>query len=797
MKAGHPFKGWVSRALVAIVVTVLGGSSVAQCPVVVSTFPYDEGFEAQPAWTSGGTDNDWAWGMPNKQIIDAAGGGDRCWIIGGLAGNFYNYGEQSWLASPCFDLSAVQYPWISFKIFWECEKQYDGLALQYSLDEGSTWQNVGEAAGPEDCLTTNWYNTPYVNNLTLANPRHGWSGRIGASQGSCAGGDGSGGWVTASHCLDFLAGAPSVKFRFVFGAGTTCNNYDGVAIDDVHIGEAPIHQAAFTYACPNDQVQFTSTSGDCPQYFEWNFDDPASGEANTSTLQSPVHIFDLPGTYDVSLTVQGACNASSTTVVPISVLGVEILDVQPGCSGNNGSLTAVVTGANGPVDILWSPGGQTTAHIDGLGAGIYTVQVSMPGSCPVQATATLEPPTNVMQLTTEATHVSCHGANDGAIDVQTGGGTEPIAYVWTPALPDQPLVTGLAAGNYELTVTDAEGCSANAEITITEPDPLLVTNVGDTVLCAGAGLLLQPEILGGVAPYTMQYTPAGPSIFPAEATDVTITATDANGCVAQVMLTVGVAHPERPVLSTSDTLGCVPLCVTLEATGPPGAEYDWDLGDGSIATGATVETCYQMSGTYVPTLLLTDEYGCLVVVPLDQPIIAQSSPEAEFMAEPPITTIGDPQVHFIATGTGASIWFWTISGTHVYEGAALAHTFDQVDCHTVELTAMNEVGCMHQVEGIYCVEEDFALYAPNAFTPDGDGTNDVFQVITTVRQPAWFELVVMDRWGGVVFTTNDHGQGWDGSIAGPYPQGIYLWRLAMHDVAGHLREASGHVTLLR
>src|SRR5690606_16919098 len=201
--------------------------ALAQCGTPIATFPYTEGFETAPAWTSGATARDWAWGTPSHPLINSAGGGTKCWCVGGLSGTFYNNNERSWLESPCFDFSALDNPRIAFKIFWEVERQYDGMTFQYSTDGGLTYSNVGAFGETLDCNTTYWFNSNNITNLGAGiNPKHGWSGRQGSTQGSCLGGNGSQAWVTAKHCLGWLAHAPSVRFRFYFGAGSECNNYD-------------------------------------------------------------------------------------------------------------------------------------------------------------------------------------------------------------------------------------------------------------------------------------------------------------------------------------------------------------------------------------------------------------------------------------------------------------------------------------------------------------------------------------------------------------------------------------------
>ncbi len=109
----------------------------AQCATPISTFPYNEGFETTNGdFTTGGTASDWAWGIPAKPVITGAATGTKCWIVGGLTGSSYNDGERSWLQSPCFDFTTLQYPHISFNVFWETERRFDGAGFQYSTRPG-------------------------------------------------------------------------------------------------------------------------------------------------------------------------------------------------------------------------------------------------------------------------------------------------------------------------------------------------------------------------------------------------------------------------------------------------------------------------------------------------------------------------------------------------------------------------------------------------------------------------------------------------------------------------------------
>jgi len=370
---------------------------ITQCSSPVNIFPYNEGFETTDGrWASGGVGNDWAWGTPSKPVITGAGGGMKCWIVGGLTGSSYTNSEASWLQSPCFDFTALQYPYIEFKVFWEMEQQFDGSSFQYSIDNGSTWTNAGAASDAINCLNTNWFNFSPVNYLApLSSVRDGWSGNIQSSAGSCRGGNGSNGWVTARHTMPYLAGRSAVIFRFIFGAGTICNNYDGFAVDDIQIKEAAPNAASFTYTCAsNNTANFTNTSALCPTVFSWDFGDPASGANNTAASPNPSHTFSAPGKYIVSLTVSGPGNAPSTTTKDIYIIKAEVTMLQTvDCQTNTGgSLIVSVEGAAGiPLNLLWNTTPpQTSTIISNLSEGFYSVAISGTDVCPVTATGKAE-----------------------------------------------------------------------------------------------------------------------------------------------------------------------------------------------------------------------------------------------------------------------------------------------------------------------------------------------------------------------------------------------------------------------
>ncbi len=383
-------------ALILYILLIEFAEIKAQCVSGISTFPYNEGFEtSNGGWTSGGAGNDWAWGTPAKPVITGAGGGTKCWIVGGLTGSSYTNSEASWLQSPCFDFTNIDNPYIEFKVFWEMEQRFDGASLQYSVDNGGSWLSVGSSSDPINCLNDNWFNNSNITYLSpLTSIRNGWSGNSQPSVGSCNGGSGSNGWVLAKHCMPYLGNTSGVLFRFIFGAGTICNNYDGFAIDDIMIGEAPPNVANFTYACVNNTTaNFTNTSALCPTGFSWNFGDPASGTNNTAATANPSHTFSAPGNYTVTLTVSGPGNTPSTIAKDITILDIAVSMLSPAdCQTNTGgSLIASVTGSSAPLNLVWNTSPvQTTALASNLAAGLYTVTVSGTDVCTATAIGRVE-----------------------------------------------------------------------------------------------------------------------------------------------------------------------------------------------------------------------------------------------------------------------------------------------------------------------------------------------------------------------------------------------------------------------
>ena len=516
----------------------------AQCSTTINTYPYNEGFENDNGnWTTGGNASTWVWGTPNKPVIKTAGSGNKCWVNGGLTGGSYPNNETSWLLSPCFDFSTLNNPYISFKIFWNTEKTYDGVTFQYSIDGGNSWAALGNYTDYTSCPSNNWFNT---SNITVIG-NSGWTGNIKTTSYSdggtpCGiGGGGPSNWVTAQHSLNMLVGRSNVRFRFLFGAGTKCNDFDGVGVDDIFINEAPATSADFSFTCSaNNAVSFTTiTAGTCPTNYSWNFGDVASGSNNTSTIANPSHTFSVAGTYSVTEDIKFSNGSTATIQKNITVLSVNTnITSTINCNGDaTGAATTTVSGGSGSYNYSWNTNPiQTTATANNLKAGTYTVTVSAANACTVSSNITLTEPTAIA-ASIQTTKSKC-GNSNGAITTTVSGGASPYNYLWNSG-QTTASINNILAGTYALQVTDANNCISNfnnvivADVTI----PVNVFLGNDTSICPGDILTLKP---GAFAQYLWQDNSTTSTYNVTKTGTYSVKVTDNNGCTGSSSINVTV-----------------------------------------------------------------------------------------------------------------------------------------------------------------------------------------------------------------------------------------------------------------
>lgn len=640
----------------------------------IQTFPYVEDFETGPAWTNVSVaNNDWAWGSPNHTFtIHSAGSGNKCWSVGGLTGAFYNFWEQSYVQSPCFNFTNLTYPHIKFKLFYDSEYHFDGGNLQYSLNGGTTWINVGAYNDPPDCNTANWYNyhgINYLNNPAWIPVNDGWCGNVEAGgvgwdptspTTNCQGGNGLGHWVTAEHCLTGCAGQPNVLLRFTFGAGYSCNNFDGFAFDSVAVSNGIPNSATFTYTCGGPgALNFNAANPACPtNTYSWNFGDPASGFSNAGNGISSGHTFSAAGTYTVTLIASGGnCNPPDTIHQVVNVLTASVTaSSSVSCNGgNNGSATAAPVGGTGPFTYSWSPSGGNASSANNLSAGNYTVSIngSGAGNCPATASVNIIQPAPLTATLTTTNGTGCGG--NGSATVTAAGGSNPYSYSWTPSGGNSNMASGLTSGSYSVLVQDINSCTVITSASITSSNTITAQATQTNVTCFGGsnGTATCTSVMGGSGNYSYSWMPAGGNAAGAvnlSAGSYSLTITDnTGGC--QVTVTVQISQPAAPVAVIANSLTvCAGQSANLLAVASggvgPNYTYSWSPGSGS---GATLNIPSASNSAY--SVIAIDSHGCP-----SPPAVANLSvlPPLSVLVSGNDTICPGSNAHITATGSGGN-----------------------------------------------------------------------------------------------------------------------------------------------
>ncbi len=321
------------------------------------------------------------------------------------------------------------------------------------------------------------------------------------------------------------------------------------------------------------------------------------------------------GIYTITVTDNNGC--TQTASASVTTIGGETVSITAStnitCNGaNDGTATANVVGGTGPYTYAWTPAGGTTANATGLSAGIYTITVTDNNGCIAFTTVTITEPPVLTAAITSTTNIVCNGVNIGSLTVTAGGGTPNYTYAWAPAGGAAPTANGLSAGTYTVTVTDANGCTATATGTITQPT-LLTANISATVNITCFGLnngSLAVAAAGGTPAYTYAWAPSGGTSAIASglsAGSYTVNVTDANGCTATTTGTITQPAVLTAAMTNTGNITCFgsnngTLTVT-PAGGTTVYTYAWAPSGGNTATASNLS-----AGTY--TVNITDANGC-------------------------------------------------------------------------------------------------------------------------------------------------------------------------------------------
>lgn len=436
-------------------------------------------------------------------------------------------------------------------------------------------------------------------NLTVVNPACGGGTVTGSASVAPSGG-------TAPYAVQWSTGATTTSVSGLFPGNYSVTITDFVGCQQtaavVIIPQSNLNANATatpSSACgtPTGSATATPTGGVAPYTYLWN---NGATSASISGL--------APGNYSVIVTDAQGCGANaSVTVGGVPAIDLNITGVSGGCAAN-GTATAMVTPGTGtaPYSFLWS-NGATTAIINNIAPGTYTVTVTDANGCTATDQVTATGASNIT-VTATGSAVSCFGGSNGSATATPAGATGPFTYQWSNGSTNQ-TINGLSASTYFVTVThSASGCTAFTSAQVTQPTQVSVTVTAVNGACNTLGSA-SAVATGGTPGYTYAWSngATGASISNLNTGAYAVTATDANGCASMGMVSV-----------TNSTAG---LNVTVNVTN---AISGVNANDGAVSTtvsggtapytyvwntGATTSSLSNLGpGTY--TVTVTSSNGC-------------------------------------------------------------------------------------------------------------------------------------------------------------------------------------------
>lgn len=523
------------------------------------------------------------------------------------------------------------------------------------------------------------------------------------------------------------------------------------------------------------------------------------------------------GSYDVLVTDANGCTATSI----MTVNEPPLLSITS-TSFTNTSCNAVCDGTISiiaPNAVEFSVDGgityQSGSTFNGLCAGTYTIEVRDANGCTQQNQLTISEPDPLVEMTIpEDGMIICHDGY-GTLSGDANGGTAPYYFVWNTGDTTQFLNVNLTdPETFDYFVVDINGCISGTQQANVDVHPDFIPEVTSTItICPGEIATALASGSGGVPGYEYQWLTnendtlgfGDTYIYTPEGID-TILLVANDECYQHDTLEVTIEYHsiQSPQITPTDAEGCSPLNVTFENTlgNAYVAETIWSFEDGTIMNGNSIDHEFTTVGCHNVFVQVTSVDGCITDSTFSSVACVHPDPVAQFYYSPNQPTTISNLVSFQNASEGAETYSWTFDtyGNSSEENPELS--FNGVGVEEVEvcLTAISEHGCVHDTCKPIEFVEEFVVHIPNTFTPDYDQYNQNFvPVFPSDVLISEYKMLIFNRWGEIVFESQDPAIGWNGKYANFDAQdGTYVWKIELK--AGPEKERvllKGHVNLIK
>lgn len=605
--------------------------------------------------------------------------------------------------------------------------------------------------------------------------------------------------VTQPSCGNNANGAITVNTTgvntYIWSNGATTRNVSGlkpgsysVKVTDSATGCSANYTAELNARQQISLVANVTANTSCASAADGAVDvDVAGGSApfayawsNSATTEDIANVF--AGNYTLNVTDTNGCTNSIMAVVPTdsSKLINITVDTVMSASCNtisNGSISINVTGGKGSYAYSWS-NGDTTQNLTNILSGDYTVTVtdsvgcskSMLISVPVDST-------NLLTITLDSTITTgCTASTMGAIRVTPSGGTTPYSYMWSNSATTQDL-SNITAGSYTLTLTDANGCTAQQTIAVTVDSAKAVKLAVDSVIkvdCSSTnsgGILVTTT--GGVMPYSYSWSNSATSedITNVGIGSYTLVATDNAGCTATITETV-TKVPIFVITPSVNNVSCYGSAdgsagLTI-ADGSGSYSYSW-------SNSASTDSLTNLApGVYIVTVT-DNQTQCMLsdTITITEPD-SLSAITTSVKDDCSNTPAGEASI-IVTGGTTPYSYNWSNNETTASVAGLTQGNY------SVVVTDAN--GC--QITRSQAVDRDicnFTITIPDVITPNNDGVNDNW-VVQSLQYYTNNTVQIFNKWGDMVYEKRNYNNTWSGTKTNgdPLADGTYYYLIKLNE----------------
>ena len=591
------------------------------------------------------------------------------------------------------------------------------------------------------------------------------------------------------------------------------------------------------------EINLMIDGGVAPYSFSWNGPNGFSDIQIQNGTSHSISGLNDAGNYTLTLGDASSNNCAleyEFNLIEPDDLVVAAVENDPLCFGTlTGSIEYIVNGGVAPyLYSLNSNPSQPADIFNNLGVGNYNATIQDFNGCEISLSSILNQP-DPLTLFEAIQPVSCFGFSDGIISTTVSGGTTPYAFNWTG---DNPLtgngtteISNLASGNYQIVVTDDNNCQDSAAYFLTENSSISLSTTesdynGFNVRCYnGNDAWVSCVASGGLLPYAYYWIDLSTNdtisrdadIYNLSSGSYSFTVEDIEGCPNSV--TFNLTQPDSLSLDianyshkscTYNNDGFIDVSSWGGPDNPPYSEqylplsFVWKGENSFYSTNQNIDNLSE--GFY--TIMVEDANQCVneLTFEITQPPFVV----ADYRVLNDTVTTNYPIVNLYDNSEGNILeWQWELSnGLIAYSqdvvNLDLSSDLDStgIKYFDLKLVVTDEHLCKDSVYGRLAIKEEHTLFVPNGFTPDLDGNNDTFKVFHHAMKTETFYIAIFDRYGSLVFESDDANMEWDGTnirTGNPLITGTYSYVLSYQDFEYRIYDhtncenCTGTITLVR